>query len=59
MHLDYEHKQFIIDNYKEIIVLINVISITNKIKRVIRTFTTITISSYSSIIISIRLRDNI
>jgi len=35
MYLDYEHEQLIINSYKEIAILIDVISIINKIKRVI------------------------
>jgi len=59
MHLDYEYERLIINNYKEITMLMNIISIINKIKRIIQAFTTITISSYSNIIISIRLRNNV
>jgi len=59
MHLDYEYERFIINNCKEMTILMNVISIINKIKRMIQALTTITISSYNSIIISIRLRDNV
>jgi len=59
MHLDYEYERLIINNYKEITMLMNIISIINKIKRMIQAFTTITISSYSNIIISIRLRNNV
>ncbi len=56
MHLDYEYKQLILDNCKEMFVSIKVILIKNKINQVIRTFTTITILLYSNTIISIRLR---
>ncbi len=58
MHLNYEYERLIIDNCKEMLIQINVILIKNKIKSIVRAFIAITISSYSIIIILIRLRKN-
>jgi len=58
MHLNYEHERLIRDNCKEMLILMDVTSIKNKIKRIVRAFIAITISSHSIIIILVRLREN-
>lgn len=58
MYLNYEYEQLIIDSCKEMSILINVTSIKNKINKVIKALATTTILSKSTIMISMRLRDN-
>jgi predicted deacetylase len=58
MHLNYEHERLIRDNCKEMLILMDVTSIKNKIKRIVRAFIATTISSHSIIIILVRLREN-
>jgi len=57
MHLDYEHERLIINSCNKMFVLMKVILIKNKINRVIRTLSIITILFKSIIMISMRLRD--
>ncbi len=58
MHLDYKYKRLIIDSCKEILILITIISVKNKINKIIKAFITITISFYNSTMLSMRLRNN-
>lgn len=58
IHLDYKHKRLIIDSCREMSVPITVTSVKNKINRIIRALTATTISSYSSTMLSVRLRGN-
>jgi len=58
IHLDYKHEQLIIDNCKEMLILITITFVKNKINRIIRAFTTTTILSKSIAIILMRLRDS-
>lgn len=57
MHLDYEHERLIINSCNKMFVSMKVILIKNKINRVIRTLSIITILFKSIIMISMRLRD--
>lgn len=58
MHLNYEHERLIIESCKEMIVLMMMTLVKNKMNRVIRALSTTTILARSSIMISMRLRDN-
>lgn len=58
IHLNYEHKRLIIESYKEITILIIITLVKNKINRVVRALSTTIILTKSSIIISMRLRNN-
>lgn len=58
IYLNYKHEQLIIDSCKRIAISIIVISVKNKINKVIRTLTIITVLSRSSIMIPMHLRDS-
>ncbi len=58
MHLDYKYKQLVIENCKEIAVSITITFVKNKINKIVKTFTALTILLKSSTMVPVRLRNN-
>lgn len=58
VHLNYEYERLVIDNCKDMTMLMKIAFIKNKMKKIMRTFIATIILAYNIIIILIRLCEN-